>query len=330
LWKLKNEMLMIIPAKQYKRQYDKYITKGGIPMRNKTPVFHSHTFLFFFFAGLFLFFSLHLGCGQKVYASSWKVTQHGSDSDFQQSMFYTIKGSNGKLIVIDGGWDYDAKRVRDTIKKLGGKVNLWIITHPHPDHVGAFNQIFANPDGIQIDQVIAPKINASRYRHYQYPWDEYQVFQKFSRLVRKNPKIRWAKADDTFSFAGLDFEFFNGYSRNLKDTTKDICNGSSLVFKISGKKTSMLFTGDIVSSIGKRLIKTYHKRLKATYLQAPHHGNNDKRESFFKYIHAKVTFIDAPSFLRKRDTVKRNIKVLKDLGEKVYTYNSRKRSVTIR
>ena len=85
-------------------------------MRNKTPVFHSHTFLFFFFAGLFLFFSLHLGCGQKVYASSWKVTQHGSDSDFQQSMFYTIKGSNGKLIVIDGGWDYDAKRVRDTIK----------------------------------------------------------------------------------------------------------------------------------------------------------------------------------------------------------------------
>lgn len=177
-------------------------------MRNKTPVFHSHTFLFFFFAGLFLFFSLHLGCGQKVYASSWKVTQHGSDSDFQQSMFYTIKGSNGKLIVIDGGWDYDAKRVRDTIKKLGGKVNLWIITHPHPDHVGAFNQIFANPDGIQIDQVIAPKINASRYRHYQYPWDEYQVFQKFSRLVRKNPKIRWAKADDTFSFAGLNFEFF--------------------------------------------------------------------------------------------------------------------------
>ena len=92
----------------------------------------------------------------------------------------------------------------------------------------------------------------------------------------------------------------------------------------------MLFTGDIVSSIGKRLIKTYHKRLKATYLQAPHHGNNNKRESFFKYIHAKVTFIDAPSFLRKRDTVKRNIKVLKDLGEKVYTYNSRKRRVTIR
>lgn len=299
-------------------------------MRDKMWIFRSYALPFFFFSGLFVFLSLHLVCGQKVYAASWKVTQYGSDSDLQQSMFYTIKGSNGKLIVIDGGWDYDAKRVRDTIKKLGGEVNLWIITHPHPDHVGAFNQIFSNPDGIQIDQVLAPKISASRYRHHQYPWDEYPVFQKFSRLVRKKPQIRWVKADDSFSFAGLKFEFFNGYSRDLKDTTKDICNGSSLVFKISGKKTSILFTGDIVSSIGKRLIKTYHTRLKATYLQAPHHGNNDKRESFFRYINAKATFIDAPSFLRKRDVLKRNIKFLKDLGETIYTYKSRKRSVIIR
>ena len=89
-------------------------------MKNKTQLFHLYTFRFFLSVGLFLFFSLHPFCEEKVYASSWKVTQYGSDSDFQQSMFYTIKGSNGKLIVIDGGWDYDAKRVRDTIKKLGG------------------------------------------------------------------------------------------------------------------------------------------------------------------------------------------------------------------
>ena len=117
---------MIIPAKQYKRQYDKYITKGEIPMKNKTQLFHLYTFRFFLSVGLFLFFSLHPFCEEKVYASSWKVTQYGSDSDFQQSMFYTIKGSNGKLIVIDGGWDYDAKRVRDTIKKLGGLSHIRI------------------------------------------------------------------------------------------------------------------------------------------------------------------------------------------------------------
>ena len=49
-----------------------------------------------------------------------------------------------------------------------------------------------------------------------------------------------------------------------------------------------------------------------------------ERESFFKYIHARSLFIDAPSFLRETRYCKRNIKVLKDLGEKVYTYNSRK------
>ena len=72
-------------------------------MKNKTQLFHLYTFRFFLSGGLVLFFSLHPFCEVYVYASCWKVTQYGCDSDFQQSMFYTIKGSNGKLIVIDGG-----------------------------------------------------------------------------------------------------------------------------------------------------------------------------------------------------------------------------------
>ena len=73
-------------------------------MKNKTQLFHLYTFRFFLSVGLFLILQPASVCEEKVYASSWKVTQYGSDSDFQQSMFYTIKGSNGKLIVIDGGW----------------------------------------------------------------------------------------------------------------------------------------------------------------------------------------------------------------------------------
>ena len=72
---------------------------------------------------------------------SWTVTQYGSDNDSAQSMFYTIKGSNGRLFIVDGGWAANEGRVRNVIKKNGNKVDGWIITHPHPDHVGAFNKI---------------------------------------------------------------------------------------------------------------------------------------------------------------------------------------------
>ena len=256
---------------------------------------------------------------------SWTVTQYGSDNDSAQSMFYTVKGSNGRLFVIDGGWASNEARVRKVIRKNGGKVDGWIITHPHPDHVGAFNKIKSNPQGIKIGYVLAPKINAERYNTYKYSWDEYPVFTEFMSLVSNYPKIKWIKPGKTMRLYGLNMKFFNSYSNDINDTTKDICNGSSLVFKIYGKKTSMLFTGDIISPNGKRLMKEYGSELKATYLQAPHHGNNRGRKSFFTYIHPKVTFIDAQASLRNSNAaIQENIHILKGLGSKIYSFDHRK------
>ena len=43
---------------------------------------------------------------------------------------------------------------RDVYKRQhGNHVNAWILSHPHQDHAGAFNQIYASPDGITIDAV---------------------------------------------------------------------------------------------------------------------------------------------------------------------------------
>ena len=122
---------------------------------------------------LALFLSPAVPCSAGTASVSWRVTQYGDDHAGKQSMFYTIKGSNGRLIVIDGGWTDQEAFVRKTIQSLGSKVDLWIITHPHPDHAGAFIKIFSSPGDIRIRKVIAPKINDSRYRKYKHSWDEY-------------------------------------------------------------------------------------------------------------------------------------------------------------
>ena len=258
----------------------------------------------------------------------WTVTQYGDDHDSAQSMFYTIKGSNGRLFVVDGGWASNTERVRNVIRKNGGKVDGWIITHPHPDHAGAFNRIKADLQGIRIGYVLAPRINARRYDKYKNSWDEYPVFTEFMSLLSRYPKVKWIKPDTSLNLYGLHFKFFNSYSSNIKDTTKDICNGSSLVFKIYGQKTSMLFTGDILSKIGDRLIREYGTELKATYLQAPHHGNNTGRNAFFTYIHPKAAFIDAQAYLRNNyAAVQENMNILRGLGSKIYTFQHRKRII---
>ena len=46
---------------------------------------------------LALFLSPAVPCSAGIASVSWRVTQYGDDHAVKQSMFYTIKGSNGKL-----------------------------------------------------------------------------------------------------------------------------------------------------------------------------------------------------------------------------------------
>lgn len=41
------------------------------------------------------------------------------------------------MIVVDGGRDVDAPHLIEVIQELGGHVDVWLLTHPHSDHVGA-------------------------------------------------------------------------------------------------------------------------------------------------------------------------------------------------
>lgn len=261
---------------------------------------------------------------------AWTVQQYGSDSDGSQSMFYTISNRKGKLIVIDGGWKQNEARVRSAIQKLGSNVDLWIITHPHPDHVGAFHAIVSNPQGIRIRKVLAPKINPAVYQKYAQEWDEYSIFEEFNSIMSGAANLQYIKGGDTIDISGLRLQFFSSYDGRLQKTSKDICNDSSLVFKASYNGKSMIFTGDINSRRANMLVKKYGRKLRSNYLQAPHHGNNYKRERFFKAVRPRVTFIDAPSWLRDFPAVKHNISVLKKQGSRIITYGSSRRTVKLK
>lgn len=262
--------------------------------------------------------------------NAWTVQQYGSDSDGSQSMFYTISNRKGKLIVIDGGWKQNESRVRSAIQRLGNNVDLWIITHPHPDHVGAFNAIVSNPQGIRIRKVLAPKINPAVYQKYAQEWDEYSIFEEFNGIMSGAGNLQYIKGGDSIDITGLSLQFFSSYDGRLEKTSKDICNDSSLVFKAAYNGKSMIFTGDINSRRANMLVKKYGKKLRSNYLQAPHHGNNNKRERFFKAVRPRVTFIDAPSWLRKFPAVKHNISVLKKQGSRIITYGSSRRTVKLK
>ncbi len=77
-----------------------------------------------------------------------------SQSKVQMMSFIII--SNDHLIVIDGGNTCDAEYLCTYIKKLGGKVDAWFLTHPHSDHIGALRSTLERfYDDIRIDTIYA-------------------------------------------------------------------------------------------------------------------------------------------------------------------------------
>ncbi|MBE6985751.1 MAG: MBL fold metallo-hydrolase, partial [Ruminococcaceae bacterium] len=82
-------------------------------------------------------------------------------SVYSQNMSYVIKTRSGKIIVIDGGYeteDGDAEYLLSFLRKITGKsvpnVDAWFFTHPHADHIGAFEGLAKRHAGeITVDTI---------------------------------------------------------------------------------------------------------------------------------------------------------------------------------
>ena len=82
-----------------------------------------------------------------------------------QNLSIVIKSPHGKLIVIDGGWEADADKLSSLIIQQGGKVDAWLITHPHEDHVGALCTILNDSSRkIKIDKIYCSLATPDWYR----------------------------------------------------------------------------------------------------------------------------------------------------------------------
>lgn len=248
------------------------------------------------------------------------ITQYGNYDAIQQYMFYTIQNQKGELTVIDGGWDYSAEEVRKIIRSKGGKVDYWILTHPHPDHIGAFNEIYREPQGIEIGQVYTVKLDYDKYRQAVQQYDRFDIYEKFIMQTDGDSRIHYFKSGDKMEWMGLKLEVFSAYSEETLALGGNIPNEGSLLFRIWGKKESMLFCSD-AGLAGELVLSKYGKKLKSDYLQMGHHGNGGCSRTFYKIVHPKAAFFDAPQWLVKGSQYKtlEEIAFMEKLSAKIYT-----------
>lgn len=262
--------------------------------------------------------------------NEWTITQYSSQTN-NQSMFYIIEDKWGSMTVVDGGYKEDADYVKNTILEKGNVVDNWIITHPHPDHVGAFNYIIKNyGDEITINHIYAIELDYDSYKANAREWDGFEEYEKFLSVTKDASNLIYVHDGDDYELDGLHMRVLNAYSKKIDALSNDLANDGSMMFKIWGNYESMLFCADVGYKISDKIIDEFKEELPSDYIQMGHHGNGGLTEEFYKLVNPKVAFFDAPEWLMKNldpDTGKRGkwhtlekISLMEKLGTKIYGF----------
>ncbi len=201
--------------------------------------------------------------------------QIAETSEFMMSFVIVTKQDN--VIVIDGGRAEDMPSLKEHI---GGRhISMWILTHPHTDHIGGFISEFRknNAADFDIEKVyynFPPYeiINNTDVEDYEYySSDINETLPEFLEVLpRFEDKTHIVKQGESVSVDEVRIDFLYSYHEGL---TANIINDSSLVFKLTTPNKSVLFLGDIGPDGGDVLYRESRHLLNADIVQMAHHGH---------------------------------------------------------
>lgn len=217
-----------------------------------------------------------------------------------QNLSIVIRSPHGKLIVIDGGWEADADKLSSLILQQGGKVDAWLITHPHEDHVGALYTIL-NDTGrkIKIDKIYCSLATPDWYRQVSPTGAGIadQLLSAFTKLP-VGTVINNIGRGTEINIADVNIRVLN----NRGVYTYNGVNNSSMVYKIRVSGQSILILGDLAYDGGKDLIKSCTAaELKSDIVQMAHHGQQGVDQDAYALIAPTTCLWPSPAWLWNND-----------------------------
>lgn len=214
---------------------------------------------------------------------------------------YVFKMSDGKVAVMDGGVSEEADYLRGFLAALGNHVDIWFISHPHGDHIGAITEILKEPKGLKIDLVVHSGFSPEHRKTEPGSTEKANGF--YEALAQSGiPQENMTEAGKVFQLDQTQFKILDVKN---EDITVNPFNNSCMVVRVWDTKKSMVFLGDSGAEQGDRLLNgPYRDELDCDYLQMAHHGQQGVSKEFYRTIKFKACLWPTPSWVYNNDAGK--------------------------
>ncbi len=229
-----------------------------------------------------------------------------SASGLQMNSFI-VTTEDGKIILIDGGFRDDAAGLLNYLCQITAQdiphIDAWFLTHPHADHIGAFLEIIEKfPDSLIFDKL-----------YFNFPSEHYlslddrhavELLCEFNaKLPLFADRIALCSGGDRFRIGDTAVTILYTYDFEI---TENVCNNSSLVFKLELAGKSAIFLGDCGIEAGEKIMRIWGDSglLKSDICQMAHHGQNGCDRSLYAAILPEICLWCAPEWLWNNDNGK--------------------------
>ena len=218
-------------------------------------------------------------------------------SEFMMS--YVIITERGNCVIVDGGRHEDIPLLREKVK--GHKIKAWFLTHPHFDHISAFNELIEKGD---------PDFNFEKV-YYNFPDiktfiskdenEDMQTLENFNKILPKiQDKAQVVYTNDVIQIDELLVEILYHYDDKY-NFVKPTINDTSIAFRVTTPRSSVIFLGDLGAEAGEVLVEQGEAKLHAEYCQMAHHGHGCVGPDVYMHIQPRVCIWNAPDWLWEED-----------------------------
>ncbi len=188
-----------------------------------------------------------------------------------------IISCNGYNILIDGGEAENSGKILRYFEENDiEKLDCYILTHPHSDHIGVASVI--------LSEIPCDKVFTTYFSEFNIPTTN--VYERtLDAIYESGAEPVLVEAGDSFMFGDLKFDIIAPFVES------EDYNAMSIVCKASYKDTSVLFTGDTTIQVEKQMLENMDL-LDSDIIKIAHHGSSSSNsEEFIKAVSPEYAVI---------------------------------------